>query len=172
MIYNVLSTAIPLLGSLFATQKGKQQANQALQAQQQQYEQELSQLDNLFNRTYYSNMLDRSDVRGLLSDMREQMATSTQALKNKASVTGATPESITAAQKAQNQAYGKAVSQVASYATGWKENALKNYLSARTALEEYYRPVKSNYMGNILGSSFSSTFNTLKNLFNLNSATL
>ena len=75
MIYNVLSTAIPLLGSLFATQKGKQQANQALQAQQQQYEQELSQLDNLFNRTYYSNMLDRSDVRGLLSDMREQMAT-------------------------------------------------------------------------------------------------
>ena len=118
------------------------------------------------NRTYYSNMLDRSDVRGLLSDMREQMATSTQALKNKASVTGATPESITAAQKAQNQAYGKAVSQVASYATGWKENALKNYLSARTALEEYYRPVKSNYMGNILGSSFSSTFNTLKNLFN------
>lgn len=166
MIYNVLSTAIPLLGSLFATQKGKQQANQALQAQQQQYEQELSQLDNLFNRTYYSNMLDRSDVRGLLSDMREQMATSTQALKNKASVTGATPESITAAQKAQNQAYGKAVSQVASYATGWKENALKNYLSARTALEEYYRPVKSNYMGNILDSSFSSTFNTLKNLFN------
>ena len=94
--------------------KAVQQANQAMQAQQQQYEQELSQLDNLFNRTYYSNMLDRSDVRGLLSDMREQMATSTQALKNQASVTGATSESITATQKAQNQAYGKAVSQVAS----------------------------------------------------------
>lgn len=163
---SLLSTAIPLVGGYLFSQKEKKQAQQAWQTQQQQYEQELSQLDSLFNRTYYSNMLDRSDVRGLLGDLREQMTETTQTLRNKAAVTGATPESITAAQKAQNQAYGKAVSQVASYATGWKENALKNYLSARNALEEYYRPAKSNYMTHILGNSFSSTLNTLKNMFN------
>lgn len=163
---SLLSTAIPLVGSYLFSRQEKKQAQEALQEQQQQYEQELSQLDSLFNRTYYSNMLDRSDVRGLLGDLREQMTETTQALKNKAAVTGATPESITATQKAQNQAYGKAVSQVASYATGWKESALKNYLSARNALEDYYRPTKSNYMNQILGHSFSSTLNTLKNMFN------
>ena len=166
-MFSLLSTAIPLVGRYLFAQKEKKQAQQARQSQQQRYEQELSQLDSLFNRTYYSNMLDRSDVRSLLGNLREQMTETTQTLKNKAAITGATPESITATQKAQNQAYGQAVSQVAGYATGWKENALKNYLSARNALEEYYRPAKSDYMNRILGgSSFSSTLNTLKNMFN------
>ena len=166
-MFSLLSTAIPLVGSYLFAQKEKKQAQQARQSQQQRYEQELSQLDSLFNRTYYSNMLDRSDVRSLLGNLREQMTETTQTLKNKAAITGATPESITATQQAQNPAYGQAVSQVAGYATGWKENALKNYLSARNALEEYYRPAKSDYMNRILGgSSFSSTLNTLKNMFN------
>lgn len=165
-MFNLLSTAIPLVGSFLISQNEKKQAKQALQKHQQQYEQELSQLNSLFNRDYYSNMLNRSDVRGLLGDLREQMTETTQNLKNQASITGATPESITAAQKAQNQAYGKAVSQVASYATSWKENALNNYLSARNALESYYQPMRSTYMNHILGSSFSSTLNTLKNMFN------
>lgn len=167
---NLLSTAIPLLGSYLSSQKQKQQAQEAWQEQQQQYEQELSQLNSLFNRTYYSNMLDRSDVRSLLGNLRDQMTETTQNLKNQASITGATPEAVTAAQKAQNQAYGRAVSQVAGYATTWKENALQNYLTARKALEAYYQPVKSNYMSNILGKSgfnaSGSPLTLLKNMFN------
>ena len=167
---NLFSTAIPLLGNYLSAQKQKKQAQEALQEQQQQYEQDLSKLDSLFNRSYYSNMLDRSDVRSLLGDLREQMTETTQNLKNQASITGATPELVTATQKAQNQAYGKAVSQVAGYATAWKENALQNYLTARNALEAYYRPVKSNYMSNILGNSgfnsSTSPLNFLKNMFN------
>lgn len=165
-MFNLISTAIPLVGSFLISRNERNQAQQIMQEQQQQYEKELLKLNGLFNRNYYSNMLDRSDVRGLLSDMREQMTQSTQNLKNQASITGATPEAITATQKAQNQAYGKAVSQVASYATNWKENTLRNYLTARNALEEYYQPVKSNYMNNILGNSFSSTLNTLRSMFN------
>lgn len=167
---NLLSTAIPLLGNYLSSQKQKKQAQEALQEQQQQYEQNLSELDSLFNRTYYSNMLDRSDVRSLLGNLREQMTRTTQDLKKQASITGATPEAVTAAQKAQNQTYGNAVSQVAGYATTWKENALKNYLTARNALETYYKPIKSNYMSTVIGNSGLnsniSPLNLLKNMFN------
>ena len=74
---------------------------------------------------------------------------------------------VVTVQKSQNQAYGNAVSQIASQAATWKENTLQNYLSARSALEDFYRPLKSDYMNNILGKTFPS-FNSLQNLFNPN----
>lgn len=162
---NLFSTTLPLLGSYLYAQKENAQAQKELQARQNRYDQELRNLNTLFNRSYYSNLLDRSDIRGLLGNLRDQMMKTTETLKNQASISGATPEAVTAAQKGQNQAYGNAVSQVASYATSWKENALQNYLSARNALEELYQPTKSNYKDNILGQTFNN-FNFLKNLFN------
>lgn len=162
---NLFSTTLPLLGSYLYAQKENDQAQKALQAQKKRYDQKLRNLNTLFNRSYYSNLLDRSDIRGLLGNLRDQMMKTTETLKNQASISGATPEAVTAAQKGQNQAYGNAVSQVASYATSWKENALQNYLSARNALEELYQPAKSNYKNNILGQTFNN-FNFLKNLFN------
>lgn len=162
---NLFSTTLPLLGSYLYAKKEDDQAQKALQAQKNRYDQKLRNLNTLFNRSYYSNLLDRSDIRGLLGNLRDQMMKTTETLKNQASISGATPEAVTATQKAQNQAYGNAVSQVASYATSWKENALQNYLSARNALEELYQPAKSNYKDNILGQTFNS-FNFLKNLFN------
>lgn len=162
---NLFSTTLPLLGSYLYAKKENDQAQKALQAQKNRYDQKLRNLNTLFNRSYYSNLLDRSDIRGLLGNLRDQMMKTTETLKNQASISGATPEAVTAAQKGQNQAYGNAVSQVASYATSWKENALQNYLSARNALEELYQPTKSNYKDNILGQTFNN-FNFLKNLFN------
>ena len=145
---NLFLTALPLLGNYLFSQKNKKQSQQTIQTNQKRYEQKLSQLDSLFNRNYYSNILDRSDVRGLLGNLREQMSETTRNLKNKATITGATPETVVTVQKSQNQAYG-------------------NYLSARSALEDFYRPLKSDYMNNILGKTFPS-FNPLQNLFNPN----
>ena len=164
---NLFLTALPLLGNYLFSQKNKKQSHQSIQTNQKRYEQKLSQLDSLFNRNYYSNILDRSDVRGLLGNLREQMSETTRNLKNKATITGATPETVVTVQKSQNQAYGNAVSQIASQAATWKENTLQNYLSARSALEDFYRPLKSDYMNNILGKTFPS-FNPLQNLFNPN----
>ena len=143
---NLFLTALPLLGNYLFSQKNKKQSQQTIQTNQKRYEQKLSQLDSLFNRNYYSNILDRSDVRGLLGNL---------------------PETVVTVQKSQNQAYGNAVSQIASQAATWKENTLQNYLSARSALEDFYRPLKSDYMNNILGKTFPS-FNPLQNLFNPN----
>ena len=156
---NLFLTALPLLGNYLFSQKNKKQSQQTIQTNQKRYEQKLSQLDSLFNRNYYSNILDRSDVRGLLGNLREQMSETTRNLKNKATITGATPETVVTVQKSQNQAYGNAAT--------WKENTLQNYLSARSALEDFYRPLKSDYMNNILGKTFPS-FNPLQNLFNPN----
>ena len=158
---NLFLTALPLLGNYLFSQKNKKQSQQTIQTNQKRYEQKLSQLDSLFNRNYYSNILDRSDVRGLLGNLREQMSETTRNLKNKATITGATPETVVTVQKSQNQAYGNAVSQIASQAATWKENTLQNYLSARSALEDFYRPLKSDYMNNILGKTFPS-FNPLQ----------
>ena len=111
---NLFLTALPLLGNYLFSQKNKKQSQQTIQTNQKRYEQKLSQLDSLFNRNYYSNILDRSDVRGLLGNLREQMSETTRNLKNKATITGATPETVVTVQKSQNQAYGNAVSQIQS----------------------------------------------------------
>ena len=81
---NLFLTALPLLGNYLFSQKNKKQSQQTIQTNQKRYEQKLSQLDSLFNRNYYSNILDRSDVRGLLRNLREQMSETTRNLKNKA----------------------------------------------------------------------------------------
>ena len=84
---NLFLTALPLLGNYLFSQKNKKQSQQTIQTNQKRYEQKLSQLDSLFNRNYYSNILDRSDVRGLLGNLREQMSETTRNLKNKATIT-------------------------------------------------------------------------------------
>ena len=83
---NLFLTALPLLGNYLFSQKNKKQSQQTIQTNQKRYEQKLSQLDSLFNRNYYSNILDRSDVRGLLGNLREQMSETTRNLKNKATI--------------------------------------------------------------------------------------
>ena len=77
---NLFLTALPLLGNYLFSQKNKKQSQQTIQTNQKRYEQKLSQLDSLFNRNYYSNILDRSDVRGLLGNLREQMSETTRNL--------------------------------------------------------------------------------------------
>ena len=96
---NLFLTALPLLGNYLFSQKNKKQSQQTIQTNQKRYEQKLSQLDSLFNRNYYSNILDRSDVRGLLGNLREQMSETTRNLKNKATITAATPETIVTVKK-------------------------------------------------------------------------
>ena len=59
---NLFLTALPLLGNYLFSQKNKKQSQQTIQTNQKRYEQKLSQLDSLFNRNYYSNILDRSDA--------------------------------------------------------------------------------------------------------------
>ena len=58
---NLFLTALPLLGNYLFSQKNKKQSQQTIQTNQKRYEQKLSQLDSLFNRNYYSNILDRSE---------------------------------------------------------------------------------------------------------------
>ena len=54
---NLFLTALPLLGNYLFSQKNKKQSQQTIQTNQKRYEQKLSQLDSLFNRNYYSNIL-------------------------------------------------------------------------------------------------------------------
>ena len=88
---NLFSTTLPLLGSYLYAKKEDDQTQKALQAQKNRYDQKLRNLNTLFNRSYYSNLLDRSDIRGLLGNLRDQMMKTTETLKNQASISGATP---------------------------------------------------------------------------------
>ncbi len=161
---NLFTTALPLLGSALFSKRSKQETERALQAEQTRYNRDVSNLNNLFNRDFYGNMLDRSDVRGLLGNLREQMTEATRTLRNRATVTGATPESIVATQKAQNQAYGNAVSQIAQQSSAWKEGTARNYLSARSTLEGYYKPRLSGYRDSLINQSMIP-YQTFLNLF-------
>ncbi len=146
LLESLFKKSLPLLGSFVFSRKGVKSAQQAMLQNQEAYEKRVAEMNGLFNRDYYSNLLDRSDVKGLLGNLRNQVAETTRNLKQQASVTGATPEQIAATQRIQSQAYGNAVSQVASQATAWKENVLRNYLTARNAIDERHQAAQSSYM--------------------------
>lgn len=163
---NLFSTALSLLGNYTSAQSQKRESQKFAEGRQERYEQSLNELNNLFSRAYYTNILDRSDVRGLLGNLRNQMTETTRNLQNWASVTGATPELVVATQNAQNKAYGNAVGQVASEGTAWKNDIMNNYLNTRLALEEMYQPTKSGYMSTLFRKNGSTNlFGILGNQF-------
>lgn len=126
-----LVTALASLGGLAMNYSAYQRGNRATDKFLSEQKQSAQKLDNMFNREYYQNYLDRSDSQNLLSNMRDQLSQQSKQLRNTAAVTGATPEATVAAQKYQTEALGKAAGAIAANGASWKSSLLNSYLSAR-----------------------------------------
>lgn len=95
---------------------------------------QLQENENLYNRDYYQDILSRSDVSRVLGRARDQYERAGQQAARTAAVTGATPESVAAAKKANAEAYANAVSDVAAQSSVIKDNAQQRYLNTKNQL--------------------------------------
>lgn len=92
--------------------------------------------DTMFNKDYYQDYTQRADVQSALARMREQMKRNSEANRNTAAVTGATPEAAIAAQEADRRQLGETTSNIAGQATTYKDQVKNRYMQQKQFLTQ------------------------------------
>lgn len=92
--------------------------------------------ENLFNLRYHQDMTDRTEVQGMLRELREQQDAQRSQNEAKGAVMGETTEQQQTQQQGLNKAYADSVAQIASNASLLKDNYLDNY---EHNLSNYYQ---------------------------------
>lgn len=130
-------TSLPFVGSAFGVLgnvlSGIGSAKQR-KKQQELINNQIQENENIFNRDYYQDILNRSDVQNLLRNTRNRIADANKIASNTAVVTGATPESIAAQKKNYAKAYSDLVSNIASQSSLLKQQAQDKYLYNKNIL--------------------------------------
>ena len=162
-IGSLIGIGAGILGNIFG---GIGSANQRKKAQTQLNNQ-IKENENIFNRDYYQDILNRSDVQNLLRNTRNRIADANKIASNTAVVTGATPESVAAQKKNYAKAYSDLVSNIASQSSLLKQQAQNRYLANKNILlgqqADLYNDRASQWSnvasnaGNILGA-FSALY--------------
>lgn len=158
MIGAIASVAAGLASSIIGGVKAgkeKRKAEIALQNEQRLNE-------DLFNKEYYSDPLERSDNAALLNRLRTMLDKQSKQTSATAAITGATPESVIAAQENSNNTLSDAMGNMAAMNSKYKENVMNRYLSQKNSLYNqqqgmYGQNAQSwtNYMQNGLGTMTS-----------------
>ena len=152
-----------ILGNIFGGIGSAKQRKKA----QTQLNNQIKENENIFNRDYYQDILNRSDVQNLLRNTRNRIADANKIASNTAVVTGATPESVAAQKKNYAKAYSDLVSNIASQSSLLKQQAQNRYLANKNILlgqqADLYNDRASQWSnvasnaGNILGA-FSALY--------------
>ena len=105
--------------------------------------------ENMFNKQYYQDMMDRSEVKSALNLQRKNDVAQAQQDMAQAAVIGATPEVQAAMQQQRNQGMSNTIAQIAANTSAYKDAILGNYQNA-----------KNNYF-NSMANSHTNTSNQL-----------
>jgi hypothetical protein len=105
--------------------------------------------ENMYNKQYYQDMMDRSEVQSALNLQRKNDAAQAQQDMAQAAVMGATPEVQAAMQQQRNQGMANTIAQIAANTSAYKDAILGNYQNA-----------KNNYF-NSMANSHTNTSNQL-----------
>lgn len=154
-----------LLGGVFGAIGSAKAARKAKEAQLQT-NQELGSLNQeMFNRNYYQDIMARSDTQAALKAQRDLMKESLKQQQRTAAITGATPESIVAAQQGMNDSLSNTISGIQANASAIKDNAYNNYMAQKGNLAQQKGQIEANYwqnkgqMWNQLGNSIAQAGN-------------
>lgn len=157
------------IGSIFAGGIGSAVQNRKAR---EQLNKQLAENEQMFKKDYYQNVLERSDVQNLLRTYRNNLSDLVKAQRNKAVVTGATPEAEAATKKVNAKAISDAVSNIAAMGQQIKDNAKSTYLTNKNYLlgqkaNQYANQAQqwtniSKTGGNLLGSLFTAPLSTKK----------
>lgn len=99
--------------------------------------------ENMFNKQYYQDMMDRSEVQSALNLQRKNDAAQAQQDMAQAAVMGATPEVQAAMQQQRNQGMANTIAQIAANASAYKDAILGNYQNAKN---NYFNAMNNSYM--------------------------
>lgn len=162
-IGSLIGIGAGILGNIFGGIGSAKQRQKA----QTQLNKQIKENENIFNRDYYQDILNRSDVQNILRNTRNRIADANKIASNTAVVTGATPESVAAQKKNYAKAYSDLVSNIASQSSLLKQQAQNRYLANKNILlgqqADLYNDRASQWgnvasnAGNILGT-FSSLY--------------
>lgn len=95
---------------------------------------QLAENKSMYNQDYYGDYTKRADVQNVLGRMRDQMKENIANRRNTAAVTGATPEVAVAEQKADNEAMGETISNIAGQGAAFKQSAREAYRNQQNYL--------------------------------------
>ena len=87
--------------------------------------------DSMYNKDYYQDYTQRSDVQAALARMREQMKRNSEANRNTAAVMGETPEAAIAAQESDRKQLGETTANIAGQAASYKDQVRNRYMQQR-----------------------------------------
>lgn len=158
------------IGSILAGGIGSAEENRKAR---EQLDNQIAENEQMFKKDYYQNVLERSDVQNLLRTYRNNLSDLVKAQRNKAVVTGATPESEAATKKVNAKAVSDAVSNIASMGQQIKDNAKSTYMANKNYLlgqkaNQYANQAQqwtniSRTGANLLGSLFTTPLLPKKN---------
>ena len=133
-----------MLGGIASSIVSGIQGANAANAARQEYAQKNAMLDNWFNKQYYSDITQRTDVQNMLRIMQENQDKQAKRDDAVAAVTGATQESQLAAQDSRNKSYANALAEIASNASTLKDTYLQNYLAQKMGMTNPEYGIRSN----------------------------
>lgn len=130
MIGAIISGAAGLASSVIGgikAGKERKKASRALRDEQQFNE-------NLFNKEYYSNPLERSDNAAMLKSLRGMLDKQTRQSAATGAVMGSTPEAVMASKEQANETLSNAAGNISAMNSRYKDNVMGRYLNQRNNL--------------------------------------
>lgn len=144
MIGSIVGAGTQLLGGLMGSIGSGVSARKAKKAQLQGVE-EMGRLnEEMFNRNYYQDIMSRSDTQAALKAQRDLLRESLKQQQRTAAISGATPESIAAAQKGMNDSLAQTISGIQAKASMIKDNAYNNYMNQKSSLAQQKAEIEAN----------------------------
>lgn len=169
MIGAAITGGLGLLGGLFGGIKAAKQRKKAQRA----LNEEKTYNENLFNKEYYSDPLERSDSAALLRNLREGLKERSKSSAATAAVTGATPEAVLADKEAGNKTISDTMSNLGAMNAQYKDNVMNRYLNQRQNLYNQQQQINgqnaqswTNFMQNGLGTAINSAGSIGQTLLN------
>lgn len=148
-----------MIGGLASSIMAGKRASEAGQAARADYNQKQSMLDNWFNKQYYSDITQRTDVQNMLRILQENQEKQAKRDEAIGAITGATTEAQLAAQESRNKSYADALAEIASNASQLKDTYLQNYMAQKMGMTNPESGILAN-QANQWSSAASNLFGT------------
>lgn len=136
--------ALSLAGGLISSGIASANASKAAEESRKEYAQKAGMLNRIFDKQYYQDVTQRSEVQDILrlyQENSDRQATRDNAV---AAISGSTPEEKLAAQDSRNKSYANVLADVASNASQLKDSYLNNYIQQRLGITNPEASIYSN----------------------------
>lgn len=159
-ISSLASVGTQLLGGLIGSIGSGRAARKSKKAQEEALRQQQQQNEELFNKTYYQDIMSRADTQNALRQQRELLKEQNRRQDGQAVVLGATPEAVAAAKKANTQSIANTTSNIQSAGQQIKDNALNRYYGNKMNFAQKEGDIAASYYQQ-KAQNFSNLGNTI-----------